>query len=203
MPLHSGITPLGPIRAWRSEPSVKFVASWLRGGTSGFVDIDSITSKLNVVIEQAALGAPLEGVTLSDSLVVVRRRLGSLRRRFVIAHELAHVLARRGDAAWAEHDEMMADALARELLVPCRELRERSVTDVPELCRAYRAERITVLAQLSAAGRAPRVMLDHESGRVLCGSCGDRQGQRDCECRTARRRASTVASLGAGLVRTA
>lgn len=88
------------------------------------VDPGIVASSLGVRVEARLMPASVLGATPSDARVVINEALDEPRRRFVLAHELAHVLVKRGRAKFvdARTEERFADAFAEALLVPARAL---------------------------------------------------------------------------------
>lgn len=86
------------------------------------VDPAIVASSLGVRVETRLMPASVLGATPSGARVVINEALDEPRRRFVLAHELAHVLVKRGRAQFADPrtEERFADAFADALLLPAR-----------------------------------------------------------------------------------
>jgi hypothetical protein len=134
------------------------------------------------------------GVTMSSDCVAVSTRLSEAERRYALAHELAHVLARRAPGqrdvgGWRE--ERFADTFARELLMPKADVRQAAGADgrVPSavLADRYGVDEGTVLLQAAAVGLGPALQTT-PAGAVLCVHCGHRAHVPGCPCRAARTR---------------
>lgn len=84
------------------------------------VDPFAIASALGVTVELRAMPPSVLGAAPSAVRVVVNDSLEGPLQRFVVAHELAHVLVKRGHARFADPrcEERFADAFAEALLVP-------------------------------------------------------------------------------------
>ncbi|MCU1370088.1 MAG: IrrE N-terminal-like domain [Ilumatobacteraceae bacterium] len=118
-------------------------------------------------------------MTVSASEIVIRTTLGRRRRRFVLAHELGHVLVRRGLAEWvgASSEERFADEFAVALLVGPVEpgVGLRQVTK-----RAKVEERVAAWALVRAKEVPSPFLL--ENGTVVCKECGWRHRGGGCAC---------------------
>jgi IrrE N-terminal-like domain len=129
----------------------------------------------------------LQGLALDGRLVVVASWITSLtQRRWVLAHELGHVLVQRGALPHcSESEEWTADWFARELLAPNSHL-----AALPDLAPEAAAEHFDVdvahivLQRLRLAGATEPVIYD---GQVLCPDCGHCQFLPRCSCGTLRR----------------
>lgn len=185
-----GLEILDSAPSHRLDRRVVSLAAGVRGGAIGRIDPDLIAQRLGITVHERRLHAPLEGLTSSASEVVVRRGLASERRRFVLCHEIAHALVRRGRVLtprtqpWAE--EMFADAFACEVLLPCAEAQQLGDMAVARAASAYGVEVDLVVLQTARASGWPRVVRG-SSGSVLCTGCGSRAGPPACRCRTFRR----------------
>lgn len=172
---------------------VELVVRDLRGDRPAPVSIDALAATLSVSVTWADLGDTLLGLTLDDRNVRLHReRLHGPRAAFVFAHEIAHVLRRRGHfpTVARSDEEWFADWFARELVLPLGWLRRYPVI---ELVTAVHAELDVVALQLAAVGRAPAIMR-HRS-RVLCRMCGAQAYRWRCECLAWRQRVHRDASV--------
>lgn len=155
------------------------VVTYARAGGSAKLDIRRTAARLSVNITDRDLGRDLLGLTLDDRQVLLHKDLGGAKRAFVFAHELAHVLHRRGSfrSVTRRDEEWFADWFARELVLP-----RRAVT------RAWHDGRLaalhldynTVALQLAVMGAAPPLMRNRD--RVLCRLCGTTQHRWPCQC---------------------
>lgn len=181
-----GIEPLRSCLPTRPDGRVVAAATAVRRGETGAVDIDECASTLGVHVRTRALRSPLLGLTSSADHVALRPGLTVNERRFVLAHELAHILIRRGQCSvpgrgrWIE--EAFADSFARELLLPCADLRRVSAATLPTTPRIFGITHATLLLQLAVLGLAPSIMRLRD-GLILCVKCGDRPGNPACSCR--------------------
>jgi hypothetical protein len=159
-----------------------------RGTCLRRLDIDRTVRRLGIRVLWRDLGQQLLGLTLDDRRILLHsRRVKGARGLFVFAHELAHVLRRRGQfaAVAADDEEWFADWFACELVLPRRWLEHRAPH---ELARALGADREILALQLSVLQRAPRLMRHRK--RVLCRSCGTYQHTPGCQCGPVRRGAT-------------
>lgn len=152
------------------------------------VDLDATAERLRVRVAMVNLPGRLEGLTISCDELLVASDLNAERRRFVTAHEFAHVLVRRGSCSvtTSRDGEWFADAFARELLVPAAWVAECTSLSAVELAREAQVEERVALAQLAAVGRVPPIV--RWSGEVICGRCGHRGGLSSCPCLRFRQR---------------
>jgi hypothetical protein len=148
----------------------------------GPLQIDGMARRLRLALMEYDFRGPVRGATIKDSLVLLDRRLSGSLRAEVFAHEVGHVLHRRGYfARLSEHEvELFADQFARELLAPGRWLTgERHSGE--QLARRLGVRRSIVALQLAAIGAAPSLMRDRDT--VLCATCGTWPHVTRCRCR--------------------
>jgi hypothetical protein len=136
------------------------------------LDIPLVAARLSVEIVERDLGEHLLGLTLDNRRMLLhsdRRRLRGAQRLLVFAHELAHVLRRRGHFPQVSDrdEEWFADWFARELVLP--RVAARRAWSEAELA-AWHVDYDTVALQLAALGAVPQVI--RNGHRVLCGLCG-------------------------------
>jgi hypothetical protein len=170
--------PLGPRLAAEVD---EFVAA-LRGSSPAPIDIDVVARRVSVDLVWRDLGDALLGLTLASGRVLLH--VGSLGERrgaanYVFAHELAHVLHRRGHFASVarEDEEWFADWFARELVLPRRWLPGRAPSSLAaDLLVSFDV----VGPQLAVIGYAPPLM--RHGKRVLCRTCGARAHRTNCMC---------------------
>jgi hypothetical protein len=140
--------------------------------------MDDVLRQARVGVRERDLPLTLDGVTLGPSDIVVRRALGKKRRRFVLAHELGHVLVRRGLAPWVTErsEEKWADEFALELLVGSTKLAE-----VADVARRKKVEPRVAAWALCRSGALPEVVILGK-GLVVCRTCGFRHRGGGCVC---------------------
>lgn len=154
------------------------LARRMRDGRSDPVDIDDVLRQAGVVVRSRDLPSSLDGATLGPSDVVIRRSLGKKRRRFVLAHELGHVLVRRGLVPWVtdRSEERFADEFALELLVGSTKL-----ADIADLARRMKVEPRVAAWALCRNGALPEVVILSKN-LVVCKACGFRHRGGGCVC---------------------
>jgi len=83
-------------------------------------DVEMVARRLGIEVRIRDLG-PVEGVAVGDSLVAATGSPRTARTRFVLAHELAHVLIQRKVLVVpTQVEEWVCDWFARDLLAPIR-----------------------------------------------------------------------------------
>lgn len=121
----------------------------------GALPVDPITvaSSLGIRIEARPMADGVLGATPSDARIVINDGLDEPRRRVVIAHEMAHVLVKRGRATFASPriEERFADAFAEALLVPATALGD--IVDVDHAARHLGVTPTIVAARAERLGR--------------------------------------------------
>jgi hypothetical protein len=188
-----GVAGLAPPRSGVPDGRILAATSLVRGDTRGRLNLDRCAQELGVSVRIGGLRSPLDGLTTSDHDVAIRRGLTKTHHQFVLAHELAHVLVRRGRCsvpargAWTE--EAFADAFARELILPVAAVVSTRSDALLDMQREHGASTATLLLQMALAGSAPALMRCAD-GLVLCVDCGTRLGPPTCVCRKARERAA-------------
>lgn len=117
------------------------------------VDPGSVASALGIRIEVRPMADGVLGATPSDVRIVINDGLDEPRRRFVLAHEMAHVLVKRGHATFASPriEERFADAFAEALLVPATALGD--TVDVDDAARELGVTSAIVTARAERLGR--------------------------------------------------
>lgn len=145
-------------------------------------------TRLGVQVAERDLGPSLFGMTRGQRAVVISTRLSAPERRFTLAHELGHILVKRGLASWVQvtWEERFADAFARELLVPSALLGKHDPSDAEVLSRRLKAPMVAVLLQFASNGMLP-ALSSTARGEVLCVRCGDRPYVPGCSCSHYRR----------------
>lgn len=192
---------LSPAPAGRRTAAVQLgggpadrAAASCRGSAIGRLEPRDVAEWLSVRVVLSDLGTSMWGVTMSSDCVAISSRLPETERRYALAHELAHVLARRAPGprhltGWRE--ERFADAFARELLMPKADVRQATGSEgrVPSaaLADGYGVDEGTVLLQAAAVGLGPALQTTPD-GAVLCVHCGHRAHVPGCLCRAARTR---------------
>ncbi len=158
--------------------------------------VNPIARRLGIVIEHRQLGTELLGLTLDHERVLLnRRRLAGASRAFTFAHEVAHVMERRGHFGEVPHSrcEWFADVFARELLVPRGWLMGASPEEICALAAKRWVSTEVVCLQAAVIGRAPEIF--RSGGNVLCRDCGERHGLPGCDCFAARTRPARARKL--------
>jgi Zn-dependent peptidase ImmA (M78 family)/DNA-binding XRE family transcriptional regulator len=161
------------------------VRSSLRLGLGSVGDIDSVCEMLGVTVYRAILGADLS-TTISGAFlnhpevglsILVNLAMTPGRRRFTIAHELAHALFHSADRRYvvstASKDprERFADTFAGEFLMPVEGVRRvmeeqgfgpriDDVTEVIHLQRYFGVSFITALVRLRQAKTLTQARFD-------------------------------------------
>ncbi len=161
------------------------VIALARGRMWARLDIECAAARLDVSIIWRDLGEHLLGLTMDDGEMLLHDRLAGAERAFVFAHELAHVLRRRGRfrSVGTASEEWFADWFARELVLPRRVARQPlSDAQLAALHVSYE----TVALQRAVLDEMPRLMRKGE--RVLCRECGTARYRPGCECTPWRRR---------------
>lgn len=149
------------------------------------LDVDRLANAIDIDLRYDNLGATLLGLTLNERQVRLNRSLRGAQLQLVFAHELAHILRRRGyfcEIPLAD-EEWFADWFARELVMPRRWLL-RPWTG--SLLAALHVDLETVALQNAVINRCPPLM--RNGRRVLCRTCGTSWHVSDCPCRTWRHR---------------
>jgi hypothetical protein len=172
--------PFGP--ALRTE--VDEIVAALRGPLPRRLDIEVVAGRLGIRVIRRDLGAALRGLAASEDTVLLHQRLTPAMAAFTFAHEVGHVLHRRGSFRGLRRvdEEWFADWFARELLLP-RDWLQFTRWRAGGLA-ALGAGVETVALQLAVLGRAPGLMRYRE--RVLCRTCGSRLHRWTCPCATFR-----------------
>jgi Zn-dependent peptidase ImmA (M78 family) len=118
------------------------------------VDPTTVASTLGVVVERRSMAPSVLGATPSHVRIVINQGLTHTLERFVVAHELAHVLVKRGlvSALDQRAEEQFADTFAAALLVPAHVL--GSVVDVEDVAGRLRVDSGVVRARAEQLGRA-------------------------------------------------
>lgn len=167
----------------RFSNDAEALAGSVRAPTSRLVDPCQVAERLGVRVRPGRLSGGVEGWTVSSKEVVLSRSLRGNARRYVLAHELGHVLVSRGELEFRcrRSEECFADAFARELLVPAAALDEASMDARASLARRFQVASFVVALQLATVGAAPALMRDR-SGRTLCVTCGHRASISRCQC---------------------
>ncbi len=170
-----------PLERWL--PEVDALVGALRGTQGVRFSIEKVALRAEVTVDFRVLEGRLRGVTLNRNRMLLRRDLRPADANFTFAHELAHILCRRGhfDGLRPSEEEWFADWFGREMLLPRAWLRPD--WQGSQLA-ALHVDRMTALLQLAAAGLAPRIM--RYGDRILCRTCGTHHHVWGCECRVMR-----------------
>lgn len=125
----------------------------------GLVPVDSevVAARLGIRVEARRMAGSVLGATPSDSRIVINDALREPDRRFVLAHEIAHVLVKRGHAKFASSrvEELFADAFAAALLVPANSLAAEAV-DIDGEAQRLKVRPSVVAARVDALRRGIR-----------------------------------------------
>jgi hypothetical protein len=178
---HLAVRPLIPSLAH----GVRLLGGQRREGAEALW-LERTCRQLQITIREANMTS-LQGLALDGRLIVVASWITSLtQRKWVLAHELGHVLVQRGRLPHCyESEEWTADWFARELLVPVSHL-----AALPQLSHEAAAERFDVdvahviLQRMRLAGVTEPVIYDNQ---VLCPECGHCQFLPRCSCASLRR----------------
>lgn len=121
------------------------------------------------------------GLCLGDDEVVLDRRLGPGERRAVFAHEVGHIVLRRGVLlrGLRADEETLADQFGDEMVVPSDELVGLLPIPLTRAAESFGVPSTRVASQLARLGAIPPLSR-LGSGEVVCRRCGDR---RSLECR--------------------
>jgi Zn-dependent peptidase ImmA (M78 family) len=147
------------------------------------LSIDATAAAAGVKVREADLGSVLLAANFADTVVLnIHGGVSSARRRFSFAHEMAHVLIRRGQMPWVprREEEWWADWFACELILPRQWLRGRRSPRQLRLFADKVADHKTVALQLAGVS-AQHVW--RAGNEVICGRCGDSAFFDDCACR--------------------
>ena len=158
-----------------------------RRGSQSSSDVRAVVDGLGVEIRHRGLGS-LEGIAIGTALIAMSDTRPTARARFVLGHELGHILLHRGLLTAPEGaEEWVADWFARELLAPIRLLQTNPDADDRLLARRLRLPVQEVRAQLAAF-----LILRGLDAKPSwpCATCGTRAhyfGCQDCSRRLAQR----------------
>lgn len=179
----------------RFASQARRAAAPLRVALGTRADLEAVALRLGVRVRTQLISESIQGLTVSRDEIILHRGLTETERRYVLAHELGHVLVRRGRLTFRNRraEECFADAFARELLLPAGDVLQRRDSTIPTLCRRYGVSRSVAALQMAEAGLAPSLMRDRD-GSVLCVSCGDRQSMSECACLRYRQNPTLVAA---------
>jgi hypothetical protein len=171
--------PLGA--RWLAE--VDSLVGLIRGPRVERFSIEKVASRTEVSISFKEMHPRVHGLTLRDGQVVLNRDLRGALANFTFAHELAHVLRRRGRFVGlrSSEEEWFADWFAREMLLPRAWL---TLNLGAHDLAALHVDRMTAALQMAAIGRAPEIM--RMGDRILCRVCGVHHHRWGCNCSVAR-----------------
>lgn len=167
------------------------VRAHLRLGLGPIVDVDDLCDLLGITVFRAAMGSDLEATAISGAFykhpdvgfsIVVNLEMTPGRRRFTLAHEIAHALLHSDhDAAvvsGAKKDprERFADHFAAEFLMPTEGMRRaleeigvrRKVTDPADAIHLQRFFNVSWVTTLVRLRQAKLVSVEHTQdwGRI-------------------------------------
>lgn len=162
------------------------VRAYLRLGLGPVGDMDAVCELVGITVYRAELGADLTKTVSGAFLhhpeigfaILVNLEMTPGRRRFTLAHELAHALFHSGDIRYLVSTaakpprERFADAFAGEFLMPTEGLRRvmeeqgfgpriEDPTEVIHLQRFFGVSYITALVRLRQAKFLTRARFDH------------------------------------------
>jgi len=162
-----------------SEP--RAIAHGVREPQEGPLDVGETATCLRVRLTLAP-SLDAAGLCLGVNEVVLDRRLAPARRRVVFAHEIGHILIRRGVVSrlWRADEETLADQLGDEIALPSDWLEEHAGLGIRAVASLYEIPESRVAAQLARLGEIPTICR-LESGEIVCASCGDRRTL-SCRC---------------------
>lgn len=121
------------------------------------VDSEAVASCLGIRVETRSMAESVLGATASEARIVINDSLDEPVRRFVLAHEIAHVLVKRGHATFANSrvEELFADAFAAALLVPAAALAD-DVADIDDSARRLMVRSSVVASRVAVLRRRMR-----------------------------------------------
>jgi hypothetical protein len=163
----------------------------------GAVDVHRLAADMGVSVTSRPLAHGLHGLTTGRDRVVISSELGQPATRYALAHELGHVLSRRGELPTPRSPrdgEQDADRFAHALLLP--DLVALTQQTVSQSARRYGVDAHVVASRLAAAGLVPRIVRTL-AGVVCCGACGFMARSPLCECSRYRSSASLAQTLPA------
>lgn len=117
------------------------------------VDLFAMARALGVEINLRSMPPSVHGASPSAHRVVINQELTLNEQRFTLAHELAHVLVKRGRAVVpvGANEERFADAFAAAVLVPDAAL--PPVVDISHIAARLQIDPAVVEARAVRAGR--------------------------------------------------
>jgi hypothetical protein len=171
------------------------IVSHLRPEPFAAFRIERVARSLRLELRRRRLGDRLHGVTLDERRVLLNRRLTGSDAVFTFAHEVAHILARRGHfhTLPRAQEEWFADRFAHELVLPRSWLTGASSAQLRRLSHARWLPAETFAVQLAAIDRAPRLF--RSGSAVYCRHCGHRHTLPGCDCRSHRQRHSAAETI--------
>lgn len=141
-------------------------------------DVCLVARSLGIDVRVRGMGA-VQAVAVGDSLIGTSQPLSRTRGRFVLAHELGHILIHRGLLVAPDGtDEWVADWFARDLLAPLRLLPPDCLVGATVLARRFKIPIAEMRAQLSS--QAVLSGLGPERGWP-CATCGTRAPMEQCD----------------------
>jgi len=169
------------------------IAGTLRPPEEVPVNLERLCKNLGVAVRVGDLPADTWGLTFLDTLVLINQALGDADARFALAHELGHLLCRRGAMphVTADAEEWACDWFGAELLVPTRWLAQRLASDERRLSRQLGVPHQVLIIQKMSLGIGPAIRHLGKGG-TACRSCGIRPHMTGCPCRRVRRLAQSA-----------
>ncbi len=161
---------------------IERLAAWFRGSARPPYDPWDLAREHGIRVVTRKLTPTFLGATLPSGTVVINADLPGVRQRTVLAHEFGHIVVRQGRAPWVNQrsEEHFADRFGEELLVPLALLPADDL-NVQAVSDRLAVEEVLLMTRLVRAGRAPGVVV-HQTGVVICRSCGTRAGNPSCSC---------------------
>jgi IrrE N-terminal-like domain len=179
------------------DPRVEALAAQVRRPkpSSPRLDIEATAAAAEVEIRWADLGVNLLATVFGDVVVLNSHdQVTPGRRCFGFAHELGHVLIRRGHMPWVGpwDEEWWADWFAHELIFPRSWLRDPQRFSQLLLFDDPAEHRTLALQLATLRSRKAVLFVDNQ---VVCAACGENAFFPACECRYYRDRTSAWTSL--------
>jgi len=155
------------------------LARQVRRPGTGRLDIRATAERLNVRLAfVSALDA--RGLALGVDEILLDGQLVEGEARVVFAHEVGHILARRGALPGVSDDERRADQFGDELALPSASVQRHSALGIVAVAELFAVPPSRAAAQFARIGLIPP-LTRLSSGDVICARCGDRRSV-TCDC---------------------